>query len=154
MTVNSAEAFLFIGILLLFAIVADGYVIYKAMDDPDRDKYKLLLKCIIILTSVVPPELPIELALAVNASILALQGKQIFCTEPFRIPLAGKVDTCCLDKTGTLTDRDFEVIGFYEPSNFSRSNMTPDMTIISAGCHSLTSNEGSIEGDPIEVAAF
>ena len=110
-TLDSKEAFIFIGILLCFALAATGYVIYYSYGNDKKNQYKLLLKCVIIITSVVPPELPIELALAVNNSILCLQKKNIFCTEPYRLPLSGKATICCFDKTGTLTDQNFEVKG-------------------------------------------
>eukprot|EP01083_Nonionella_stella_P050882 135204_1 len=94
-SVNNPEAFVFILILLCFAIVASGYVLYWGLKDETRSQYKLALNCIMIITSVVPPELPMELSLAVNNSMVKLLKQKIFCTEAFRIPFAGAVEVYC-----------------------------------------------------------
>jgi manganese-transporting P-type ATPase len=69
-SVESKETYLFLLILLMFALAASYYVLTEGLKDPDRSKYKLILRCIIIITSVVPPELPMQLSMAVNYSII------------------------------------------------------------------------------------
>lgn len=89
---DSSEAWVFIFILLFFALWAAYYVLKEGIEREGEITYKLFLRTIIIITSVVPAELPIELTLAINNSLFFLQGKSIVCIEPFRIPFAGKVN--------------------------------------------------------------
>ena len=167
---NNVEALLFILFLLIFAIAASWYVWVEGVK-MDRKRSKLLLDCVLIITSVVPPELPMELSLAVNTSLAALSKFAIFCTEPFRIPYAGRVDVACFDKTGTLTGEDLVVDGIagldLEDKNAKRDKdrahraMTPVLdvgqqtTLVLATAHALVKlDEGEVVGDPMEKATL
>ena len=167
---NNAEALLFILFLLIFAIAASWYVWVEGVK-MDRKRSKLLLDCVLIITSVVPPELPMELSLAVNTSLAALSKFAIFCTEPFRIPYAGRVDIACFDKTGTLTGEDLVLDGIaglgLDDKNVktekdgAHSKVTPVLnagqqtTLVLATAHALVKlDEGEIVGDPMEKATL
>lgn len=169
---DNAEALLFILFLLVFAIAASWYVWTDGVEK-DRKRSKLLLDCVLIVTSVVPPELPMELSLAVNTSLAALAKFAIFCTEPYRIPFAGRVDIACFDKTGTLTGEDLVVEGIAglglgqagtntpRESDGAHSHMTLvrdaglKTTLVLATAHALVKlDEGEVVGDPMEKATL
>lgn len=167
---NNAEALLFILFLLCFAIAASWYVWTKGVEQ-DRKRSKLMLDCVLIITSVVPPELPMELSLAVNTSLAALSRYAIFCTEPFRIPYAGRVDIACFDKTGTLTGEDLVVDGIAGLSlgqnGVSSGRSKPQTglldvtevglqtTLVLATAHALVKlDDGEIVGEPMEKATL
>jgi len=156
--------------LLLFALVAAGYVLKKGLEDPTRPTYKTLLRCTLIITSVVPPSLPMQMAFAVHTALTSLLTSGIFCTEPFRVPFAGKVGYCFFDKTGTLTSDQMVAAGIVNAADKGRGakeasssaardlSSVKDASTMSAmvlgGCHSLIEVEGKAVGDPIEVAAL
>lgn len=169
---NNVEALFFILFLLIFAIAASWYVWDEGVRK-DRKRSKLLLDCVLIVTSVVPPELPMELSLAVNTSLAALAKLAIFCTEPFRIPYAGRIDVACFDKTGTLTGEDLVVEGIAglglghaeisdtKEADGAHSTMTAvteaslETTLVLATAHALVKlDEGEIVGDPMEKATL
>ncbi|KAF2772231.1 hypothetical protein EJ03DRAFT_288612 [Teratosphaeria nubilosa] len=167
---NNVEALLFILFLCVFAIAASWYVWVEGVKQ-DRKRSKLLLDCVLIITSVVPPELPMELSLAVNTSLAALSKFAIFCTEPFRIPFAGRVDVACFDKTGTLTGEDLVVEGIAglllgeqgvptEPDGAQSQLIKVDQTglettLTLATAHALVKlEEGDVVGEPMEKATL
>jgi len=76
-TVNTKETMYFLLSLVVFALVAAGYVLQKGLEH-QQGLYKLVLSCVQIITFVVPPELPVELSLAVNTSLMALIARSVF----------------------------------------------------------------------------
>lgn len=159
-SVGNKEAFLFILFLLVFAIAASWYVWVEG-SKMGRIQSKLILDCIIVITSVVPPELPMELTMAVNHSLSSLQKHFIYCTEPFRIPLGGRMDVCCFDKTGTLTAEDlvFEGLaglGKEHIKDLVSCEDAPETTSwILGSAHALVKlDDGDVVGDSMEQATL
>ena len=163
--IHTTDTYVFILLLLCCAIMAASMVWTDGWSDPTRNKFRLTLHVIIIVTSVVPPELPMELSLAVTNSVTDLMKRcQVYCTELFRIPLAGQVDVCCFDKTGTLTSDEMRLQGVRivlpnekgdnKRNAFSADVVNPDEVIsqklpwsvarIMAACHSLGINGRSV----------
>ncbi len=165
---DTREIALALLLLLCFALCASGYVLKKGLEKGDRTTHELMVKCVIILTSVVPRQLPLQMAFAVNQAILALNKHGIMCTEPFRVPQCGKTTHCIFDKTGTLTTDQLLPKGIvnHTASNSKSKDAVQSLgsvmdasgpsSMVLGACHSLIRVEGisGIMGDPIELAAL
>mmetsp|Transcript_13694 Transcript_13694/g.21164 ORF Transcript_13694/g.21164 Transcript_13694/m.21164 type:complete len:1551 (-) Transcript_13694:1328-5980(-) len=165
---HERETGLLLLLLFFFAVASASYVLHHGLQNDKRSQYELLLHCILIITSVIPPELPMQMALAVNNSLMTLMKLQIFCTEPFRVPIAGKLNSCLFDKTGTLTTDELVAVGVCEPAALAKtvtdgndnslltamSKIDGEAALVLAGCHSLVFIEGETTGDPLESASL
>ncbi|KAI5180241.1 manganese-transporting P-type ATPase [Nematocida sp. AWRm80] len=143
---NNKEAYLFIGVMLLFAIASCAYII-KESKGMGKTAYKLALECVMVLTNIVPPELPMELTIAVNSSLQELVSLGVYCLEPFRIPFAGRISVCCFDKTGTLTDLNLQLESIKTQSEI-------DARIVIGTAHGAILLEDKIEGDPLDLCGM
>lgn len=170
---DSFDSLFLVIFLLIFACIASGYVLSKGLENKERSNFELLLHCVMIITCVIPPSLPMQTAMAVNSAVLTLMKMNIFCTEPYRIPTAGKVDLCLFDKTGTITADQLAAVGLVQvrkPNDKQQEgkeglardlepigNASFETAIVLGTCHALMSLDGDggrVTGDPLEEEAL
>lgn len=172
-TGDSRETGMALLMLFVFALMASGYVLKEGLRKKEKTTHEILLKCVIIITSVVPRQFPMQMAMAVNMALMSLSKAGIFCTEPYRVPLAGKVSHCLFDKTGTLTTDQLVPVGIINHSSSATaagggdesddSNLpalspvgaaNAETAMILAACHSLVVvDDGSAAANGDDAAA-
>jgi len=86
---HERETGLLLLLLFFFAVSSSSYVLYHGLQNDKRSKYELLLHCILIITSVIPPELPMQVGHLLNA-VLYMSRYAVFSLSfrsQFRWPL-------------------------------------------------------------------
>jgi len=113
-----------------------------------------------VVTWVIPPALPIFMTLAITMAVIRLRFKGILGLYPQSVLLAGKVDTCCFDKTGTITDNGIDVNGVYEVNAMNLREVSPIsedekqkklVTKLMATCHSAYLINNILIGDSLDI---
>ncbi|CAG9785123.1 unnamed protein product [Diatraea saccharalis] len=124
----------------------------------------IVLRTLDIITIVVPPALPAAMTAGIVYSQQRLRKNKIFCVSPPRIIICGKLQVMCFDKTGTLTEDGldfYSVIPAQSDEKFGKCvvdvNSLPAKSPLVqalASCHSLTSIQGQLKGDPLDLKMF
>jgi manganese-transporting P-type ATPase len=65
-------------ILLVFALISAAYVMKVGLEKKEKTTHELLLKCVMIITSVIPQQFPMQMAVAVNVALMALMKVTCF----------------------------------------------------------------------------
>merc|ERR1719233_2322510 len=112
------------------------------------------------------PLLPLSLIVGQVASAKRLASElDVFCVNPKRIAICGKIELCCFDKTGTLTKEGLDFLGCRllrdgELQADVGPTQNPLMLAAMATCHSCTKYEdretgiSKFVGNQVEVKMF
>jgi cation-transporting ATPase 13A2 len=87
------------------------FLVWKDMGRNDWTIYSTIIKGLEIFTTAVPPILPLCMTIGIEFSTARLRKKKIFCINPTKVNVAGRVKVCCFDKTGTLTEDSLRLTG-------------------------------------------
>ncbi|XP_026328514.1 probable cation-transporting ATPase 13A3 isoform X2 [Hyposmocoma kahamanoa] len=157
------DAAKFVFFMVVIAAVGMSYAISLYVQR-GSNLYTMILRTLDIVTIVVPPALPAAMTAGIVSNQRRLRKNKIFCLSPPRIIISGKLQVMCFDKTGTLTEDGLDfyaVIPNYTGERFGRRVV--DVNLLSAksplvqalaSCHSLTSIQGQLKGDPLDLKMF
>ena len=157
-------------VLFCIAAVGMGYCIYVYIRR-SAPISMVFLRCLDIITIVVPPALPAAMTVGTYYAQNRLKKLKIFCISPQRINVCGKLKLVCFDKTGTLTEDGLDLYGlqatnmswknneltektepeqnvFLEQISTDLTDLPPESLVMTclAACQSLTIINGELTG--------
>lgn len=152
-------------VMALFCIAGCGMIYcVRLYLSRNTDIETIVLRTLDIITIVIPPALPLAMTAGTVYSQARLRKLNIFCISPHRINVCGKLKMVCFDKTGTLTDDgltmdgcipchngEFQTTEPHPPSAFDNESR---MIQALATCHSLTTINEALSGDPLDIEMF
>lgn len=150
-------------ILAVMGIMGGSVIIECIVTNPDlSNSYAAFNYFILFMSCLLSPVLPVMLTIGqVNAS-KRLEKRDVFCLDPKRIVLSGKVRTFCFDKTGTLTKEGLDFLGchvvnpttlvFDEPTDHEALPKLLQFAL--ATCHALSYVGQDIVGNQVETKMF
>ena len=145
--------------LFIISFLASFHILIEAQKREELS-YGIIFRIIIIITSVVPVDLPLELSSIIYQYISYFESKSIACIEPSKIASAGLIDICCFDLIGTLTTDEFNVLGIINIKENDELIIMcvdcddDDVLSILLGCNNLKHIDGKTYGESIDIAIF
>lgn len=118
------------------------------------------------ISQVFSPLLPVALIAGQVLASVRLKNKGIFCINPARIAIAGKIRVFCFDKTGTITKDSLDFLGARHVDRAGKIIMmsglwhprdsVPDIDLLRAmaSCHAVSLLGDTLVGNEVEVKMF
>ncbi|XP_065649692.1 polyamine-transporting ATPase 13A3 isoform X2 [Hydra vulgaris] len=155
---DSMKFMLFISSMAVIGFIYT-VIIFKEQRLKDSDIVK---KALDLFTICVPPALPATMSVGLMTALWRLNSKDIFCIDPNRINVCGKIKLVVFDKTGTLTEDNLTVscvipaISGSIESVSTKNDSILDFPIFKAmaTCHNLSIIDEQVSGDPIDMYMF
>ncbi|KAK4877755.1 hypothetical protein RN001_010261 [Aquatica leii] len=156
------DSYKVIGILTVIAVIGATYTVVSK-STRSIDLSYIIIKALDLITTVIPPALPYAITVGKLHALRRLKKQDIFCINSRVINVSGTVDCMCFDKTGTLTEDglDLRVVVPVNDKRFVKpikdAQDLPDDSVLlhgMASCQSLTSINGELVGDPLDVKMF
>ncbi len=106
-----------------------------------------------IFLAMIPPDINSSLLYNLNQGVRRLSAEKVYCNDPIKLAVAGQIDTCLFDKTGTITSNDIEFTGLYQPNAVDAAHeLTIESQVLISSCiNILFARNGQLCGDQIDA---